>query len=480
MNEMGLYVLSSYFYNKDVDMKYVVTYCASDREAGSNPLWHSSILLSKLDEEKKLLEVIDNWGFYGVPTTQRDNSWSSRLKIKIGLDVDLKGNHGILRHEELRFLDLGRGLHGVSFELTKEQFELLQTKCQEMVRDQNAAISEVVDTQGLAGKPQEKTRIYAHEHLSTLIYSLEKLKAEQNKREPRLKPFELILSWGLTGPGLHHSYTCKSQVLALLSHVLSPEQIDRLTEGGKHPTIPRYSGPMESFSLHSTGPLRQHKKASGEVVHYRDFKDHDVKLYWTVPPQELEALSQDTIDLFQIDDEYCDEVKKLVRRLQHLEWFLRNVSAPVGYEQYKAGLIAQIIDAYKAFSIIEPKQISSTLPGWKSFAYSLFSWPRNDEEKSLKMKIRNAKMLFNSLYMAIVDNWRIEDNQIETVEGSTQEKEGEDLKSSTFEAFVAYLPEQDQKYLCRILGRTYVKDDSLSETEEDEEENGIELSAAIS
>jgi hypothetical protein len=445
-------------------MKYFVTYCASDREAGSNPLWHSTILLSVLDEEKKTLEVIDNWGFYGVPTTKRDNSWSSRLKIKIGLDVDLQGNHGILRHEELRFLDLGRGLHGVTFELTQEQFELLQNKCKQMVHDQYAAINEVVDTQGLEGKAQDKTRIYAHEHISNLIYSLEKLKAEQYKRESRLKPFELRLSWGLMGPGLHHSHTCKSQALALLSNVLSEEQIARLTENGKHPTIPRYSGPMESFSLHSTGPLRQHIKASGQVVHYRDFKDPEVKLYWTVPPQELEALTQDTIDMFAIPDDYCDELKKLVRRLQHLEWFLRNVSVPVGYEHYKARLIEQVIDAYKAFSVIEPKPSVSSSSSWSNLAYSLFSWPRNDDERTLQNKINHGKMLLNSLYMAVVDHWRIEKGD-----------EPQDLNSSSLEAIASYLTERDQELLCRIIGRTYVPGEPA---DEEDDESNLELAVA--
>lgn len=445
-------------------MKYFVTYCASDREAGSNPLWHTTILLSILDEGKKALEVVDNWGFYGVPTTKRDNSWSSRFKIKIGLDVDLQGNHGILRHEELRTLDLGRGLHGVTFELTQEQFESLQNKCQLMINEQDAAINEVVDTQGLQGKAQEKTRIYAHEHISHLIYSLEKLKAEQNKRESRLKPFELRLSWGLTGPGFHHSYTCKSQALALLSNVLSEEQIARLTENGKHPTIPRYSGPMESFSLHSTGTLRQHTKASGQVVYYRDFKDPGVKLYWTLPPQELEALTQETIDLFALPDDYCDDAKKLVRRLQHLEWFLRNVTVPVGYEHYKAGLIEQVVVAYKAFSVIEPKSPANTSSSWNNLAYSLFSWPRNEDERTLQNNIHHGKMLLNSLYMAIVDQWRIEEGE-----------DPRDLNNSALEAIASYLTERDQELLCRIIGRTYVPGEPV---DEEDNESSMELAVA--
>ncbi|WP_277619311.1 hypothetical protein [Legionella norrlandica] len=165
-------------------MKYAVTYCTFDREAGGNPLWHSCILLSQLDETNKLLEVVDTWGFYGLPTTNRSDSWFDQLKIKIGLDVDLVGNHGILKHEELRFLDLGCGLHGVTFELTKQQFDFLQKKCMETANDQEKAINEFVETQGIKGKPPEKTRIYSHEQFSRLIYETEKIKAEQQGREP--------------------------------------------------------------------------------------------------------------------------------------------------------------------------------------------------------------------------------------------------------------------------------------------------------
>ena len=137
-------------------MKYAATYCTFDKEAGANPLWHSCILLSKLDEEKKLLEVVDNWGFYGLPTTQPGNSLINQLKIRMGLDIDLQDNHGMLRHEEIRYLDLGCGLHGTTFELTREQFDLLQKKCQDMAAEQDQAINEVVVFRESKGNPQSK------------------------------------------------------------------------------------------------------------------------------------------------------------------------------------------------------------------------------------------------------------------------------------------------------------------------------------
>ncbi len=454
-------------------MKYAVTYCTFDHEAGANPLWHSSILLSKMDETTKQLEVVDNWGFYGVPTTQRDDTWFNRLKLKIGLDIDLVGNHGMLRHEEIRFLDLGSGLHGVTFELIEEQFNHLQEKCREMHEGQKQAIKEIVEPLQLKEKSPETTKIYPYEHRSQHIYQLEKIRAEEQQRPPRLQPFEVRVTWGLTGPSFATSNTCKSQSIALLRHVLSDEQIARLTVNNSHPTIPKHSGPVERIYLHSTGPLRQHQKSSGDVVYYRDAqKDPDVKLYWTVPPQELEALSEDTIKLLEIDEEYCQTVKIIAGRLQQLEWLLRNAVVPDRYKAYQEPLIQRVVEHYKAFSIIEPKQEALKLSGLQSFAYSLFSWPRSSEERSLQNKINNAKMLFNSLYMTIVDGMKIDDRF--PMEGASEQAVAASSESvpdeNPLESLAYHLSVNDKKALCSIIGRNYIEEEIISAEFSDEDD----------
>lgn len=448
-------------------MKYFATYLVFDREAGANPLYHSCILLSKTDEGEKQLEVVDNWGFYGLPTTGDKTTLVNKLKLKIGMDVDLQGNHGMLRHEEIRFLDLGYGLHGVTFELTQEKFNALQTNCLTMVAEQESAIKEVVDTQGIKGKPLEETRIYPQEQYSQVIYQLEKIKAAQKGQPPRLKPFELCLTFGLWGPGLETSNTCKSQAIALLSTVLSKEQIDRLTEGGSHPTVPRFSGPMEdNIILHSTGTLRQHKKSDGSIVYYRDWKDADVKLFWTLPPQELEALTEDTVKRFEIDEEYCTDVKSAVRKLQSLEWLFHNAVVPEHLKNYKELLIEEIIASYKGFFSIEPKQQTGKINGWQGFAMTLFSLPRDKEEMKLLEKLKEAKKLFNSLYMAMADNWEIDGNSpLELDESENQNPEETSVFYNSLEAIAAYLSKENKIKLCQILGRTYTEDDSLTDEE---------------
>ncbi|WP_298627657.1 hypothetical protein [uncultured Legionella sp.] len=454
-------------------MKYAVTHCTFDGEAGANPLWHSCILLSRMNENTKQLEVVDNWGFYGVPTTNRDNSWINQLKLKMGLDVDLEGNHGMLRHEETRFLDLGRGLHGATFELTEEQFKHLQKKCLEMYEQQQAAINEIVIPLGLKEKPAAETKMYPHENRSLLIYQMEKIRAEENNRESRLKPFEIRVSLGLTGLDFSKSNTCKSQSIALLQHVLSEQQIARLTNNGKYPSIPKYSGPTESIYLHSTGPLREHKKKSGDVAYYRDSsKDKDVKLYWTIPPQELEALSEETIKLLEIDKEYCQSVKTVVGRLQRLEWLLRNAVVPESYKKYQEQLILRVIDYYKAFSIIEPKNDAPKLSGLQNFAYRLFSFPRSAEEKSLQNKIGNATLLFNSLYMSIVDGIKINDTLLMEGEAELDQDDSCDTLAdeNPLELLAYHLSLNDQKALCRIIGRNYLEAEELYEDSSEAEE----------
>lgn len=475
-------------------MIYLVTYSKQNKEAGANLLGHIALLFSEFDENTQQLEVVDRWTFYGLPSTGNTKSCLTRLKISIGLDVDFYGNHGMLRREDMRFLDLGCGLHGVTFELTKENFELLKNNCITMAAEQERAIREVVDSQGIMGKSLEKTRIYPHEQFSPLIYALEKIKAEQQGRESRLKPFELRVSWSLTGPNLHHTSNCKSQALTLLATVLSKKQIDRLTEGGKHPTVPRFSGVLEPIFLHSMGPLLQHRKSSGEVVHYRNSTDPAVKLYWTLPPQELEALSTDTIKLFEVDKEYCPEVKAIVGKLQRLEWLLRNASIPAKYQRNQADLILRVIECYKTFSIIEPKEATEKVSGLTGYIFSLFSLPRDKEELRLQRKITQAKMLFNSLYMAIVDGWKINDSSSSCSSSSSSSSSGtttevseskEEARSvvldTPLEALASYLSTKDQKNLCSIIGRIYCEPELFLDEEEDveEEEDIVSTSASI-
>lgn len=429
-------------------MEYSVTFCVFDHTVGGNPFWHGSFFLSKLDKDKQLLEVADTWGFYGVSSTGDKNSRFEQFKRKNHLDVDLQGNHGMLIHEEVRFMDLGYGLHGYTFELTQQQFEELQKRCTKEKEEQEAAIKEIVgEGQNFRVDPQREGRIYKEEAYSRQIFEMEQIKAKIEERPSRLKPFDFHLSLSLWGPNLKKSNTCKTRSVSLLEGILTEKQLAPF----KNSSLPRFIPGLEPILLHSEGSLRTHTKASGKQVFYRDRKDKDVKLYWSVPPQRFDHLSEDTANMLNIDEEYNKKVKYIVRQLQSLEWLIRNASLPRKYQEYQEDLIKRIINCYRAFAIIEPKK-DTKISGWQGFALSLFSAPRSKEEKKLQDKIHQANLLFNSLYMAIVDGWVIDDAY--PSEASVVE-DAEDY--NPLEALASYLSTEDKQNLCKIIGRNYLE-----------------------
>lgn len=442
-------------------MNYFVTFCAADQDVGANPMWHSSLLLSQWEEGQEKIEVVHNWGFNPMPS--EGGGWANLL-----LGTIWDSNHGLFVEEKTRFYDRGRGLHGTTFEITKDQFDLLEKQWTRLVDDQKAAIQEVMASQGIKGKPEGRVKYYEHEDYSKVIYQLELAKAKQQGRESRLKPFETCVS---LRSGTANSKNCKTQALALLAQVLSEKQINRLTEEGSHPTLPRFSGQMEDLYLHSTGSLRQHQRASGHFEHYREAtKDADVKLYWTLPPQEIETISDNIALLFKMDEDYCQRIKPKIKQLQTLEWLFRDAVLAEEYQPYQAILIEQITDCYEQFSLIRQKPKTEKASGWYGYALTLFSAPKDAEEMRLQRLIERVDYLLNSLYMAIVDCWAI-DTQYPPEQVNSRallmEELQPDCRSNPVEAVANYLPSKDKLALCKILGRSYCDSEwSLEESDE--------------
>lgn len=404
---------------------YTVTFCATDQEVDSNPFWHTCLLLSRFDELTKKMEVVENWGFGGVPANS-PYSFIRQIKHNLGLDTDFYGNHGMLYPEKMRYLERGCGLHGVTFELTEAKFKVLQEKCHQMEQDQNDAINDAVRDLNL--KPASgRVRNYQYEHESQRIYQHELKKAQDEQRSPRLHEFSLFFWMG--------AHTCKAQILKLLYGVITPEQYQRIM--GWHLAVPRLSGTMENIYLHSTGPLSQHQKRSGQMAHYR--KAADAKLYWTLAPQEVETLSQDTYHLFKIHAEHCEEVKHIIRQLQKLEWFFRDAILADVFTVHRNNLIEKIVRLYESFATLEPKKSQVAKNDWSSFWRWMASQPRDVDEKILIDKMNQAKGFIHSLYMAVVDNWDL------------------DTISQDPEALVQCLNEGQQKELCELIGRAFIK-----------------------
>ena len=253
--------------------KYFVTLGAMDQDVHANPMWHSLLLLSKTDEKTGKVKVVDNWGFYGLPSTDSGNPFIRSAKLAIGLDVDFYGNHGMWRHEEARYLDRGKGVHGSTFELTEEQYDQLNNLCRDMESGQQAAIDEAVKELNLS--PLSEYHIYPYENNSVKIFEHE---CKKNPKNPRLHPFIFNLSYSIWGPNFNGSHDCKTQAIELLEQVLTPKQIAVLTENEQHRHLPRKSGPVELLYLHSTGPVKLHHDKHA----YRDLTQ-GAELYWTIP-----------------------------------------------------------------------------------------------------------------------------------------------------------------------------------------------------
>lgn len=512
-------------------MQYLLTYGVIDNEFG-NYLYHSFLVLSILKEGKKV-EVVDTWGFYGLPstsgydlslmssiiknqtlekdkiyikftengfnyitnkmqdcanitndeiagiekiknikeeadkldalrkflpailsiiskkghttTTLRD-AFISKIKKAMHFEIDLKGNHGMLRHEEVRYLDTGAGLHGVTFHLPQEKFNELRNRCVTLEKKQTDAIQKAALTLQL--EPKQDFKIYPYEHYSQDIYLW-----DQQQPNPGLYPFGFELDFTLSGPDFTRSHTCKSQILSLLTGILSAEQINRLTENGKHPTLPWFNGRLEKIYLHSRGPLRKHRKASGEICYYRKLEDQDVKLYWTLPPQEIDTPDSNIKRLLTIDTAYCDTIKKIIHQLQKLEWLFTNAVFPTELTSHQEKVIQHIQKQYEVFSTPHFPHSTKTKDGWQGWLLWSASMARNENEADLIHKINSAKQFINELDFAISNQWEIDKN-LPFGDGSDDTE-----NENPIAALARYLSVDDQKKLCKIIKRGYTAPD---------------------
>jgi len=332
-------------------MKYAVTFCCMDESLDSGKMWHSCILFSKLDEDLNKFEVVNTWGFYGMPATDAPGSFTRRFKGLFRLDVDFNGSHGKWRHEETRYLDQGFGLHGLTFELIEQEFDTLVDYLQNKAEVEDAAICEAAVSLGTPVKT--KPRIHRYEMGHPAIFALEQQKANTEGRPSRLQPFKIVpeLSFDWWPIHFRNSSTCKSNAVEALKEVLTDDKIAGLIDQGKHPSIPRYSGPLETIILHSRGTLSTHKKRSGDIVHFRDYLDTDkIRVFWSVPPQMVDFIEADP--QFKLDERYCEEVKNLVSKLQRLEWTLRNVQVDEHLMPFKQQLIDRVSALYEPFAIV--------------------------------------------------------------------------------------------------------------------------------
>ncbi len=332
---------------------YTVTYGLMDPDADGNPLgWHTFLTLSKLNYKTGLMEVDAVWGFYGVPGT-RTNDCIGRLKVKVSFDLDIMGNHGFLRREDIRFLALGKGLHGKTFALSAEKYDELQQKCEKIFALQNEAIEEIATRNNF--QKLTKYRMYQYEQYSQLIYSIELANARDEGRPSRLHHFGLKISMTAWGPSIHKSKNCKTFAVGLLTGILKEEQIATLVSQGAHPVTPKHSGNLGFFTFFSHGPMRTYEKQrSGEKIYYRDQNDNGVKTYM-IPPQQIEA-SEEICASLKIPENQHQNAMKAIAKLQQIEGLFFNTKLSRENFPKREQLLQKIAEHYEVFAIMKPNR----------------------------------------------------------------------------------------------------------------------------
>ena len=352
-------------------------------EVGANPLWHGCLILSVQMTEDSPVQVVDSVGFYGITPCSDKIKLIRDWKKKLGLDIDLTGGYGELRHEPMRSLDKGVGLEGITFHISKHRFRNLKLHIEEDISKQTSAILEILDlfTEQYYQDPKIKSAIcceLAAEKKShgdkdvrqrifnyvcalvkpelsdglkpnqyttnpSAIYAKELQLAHENNRKPRLKPFEFRLSLTpFTMFTAADSHTCKNESVSLLLRAGIPlEWQNLLQSGSSSDSIPRLSGRdvnAEAFRLHSTGIYATHTKRSGQVIKYREWRpDLDItnpdkpQVFWSLPPNTIvsdytdEDASNEFINNFTLPAATHKQLSNYVKMLQQLhEIFLQS------------------------------------------------------------------------------------------------------------------------------------------------------------
>ncbi len=335
--------------------KYYATYCVLDGEAGSNPLWHASIILSTKDAETSPILVNDAIGLYAQPSSTT-NPLIKGLKHIFGVKFDLQDSHGVLKREDMRYLD-GNGLHGVTFEATAEQFAQLKSICEQRMALEKEAILEL-------NAELHQHGITANGHTR---FIKENALAALQQREPRLHPFHFTVDINSNGFDSSGSYTCKTYALNLLvqSGIISEERRDIIAGNMALHALPRFSQKLRPLRLVSTGEPKAHISSTGKIYYNREW-DNRNKLFWATVPHTLDTELnkyeiQATLNQHQL-------IKNMLTRVRELEMtLLKRLNELDGAHHHKrrhGRLLEQLTrvrSLYEKFSVASENQLPNCL-----------------------------------------------------------------------------------------------------------------------
>ena len=288
--------------------KFYVTYCVMDTDAGANPFGHACLVFSTQANENEPVSVVDSVGFYSQPSTTTNIVMRS-LKSILGLTMDLQEGHGVLQREKLHEID-GNGIHGRSFEATKEQFKVLRRLCKSEIEEGKAAIKHW--DEALGSNSNGYTRYIAEKEL-----------ARQENDQPRLRPFHLEVNLGWDGFDSTQSHICKTRALDLLqeSTIIAQEIRNELDGGSAWCVFPRVTGnTLRPIRLVSTGsPERFESQRTGKVFYNRTWKGNSL---FFASPLNLDKSTPESHGL-TLDSDSFQRMKQILNRIREVEKTLR-------------------------------------------------------------------------------------------------------------------------------------------------------------
>lgn len=353
--------------------KYFVTYMLTTDEAGANPFWHSSLLMSEQSDENAQIEVQHAFGFYSTYPSSTTNPIIKFLKNMLGFKIDLQDSHGHLETEKIRYLD-GEGLRGISFEVSIKKYQQLLTDYQRAKQLEQEAIHD--HTLSLLAK---ELPINGH------TIWLEEQQWVREGHAPRLFAFHIdwTLSLNCETFGLcisPEASTCKTRAIQFLvdAGIIDDRFVTDVL--GKH-ELPRW-GKIDLPPLHfitSGERVREEKtRRDGQTkVYYNRSWENGNRLFWAHAPFIYSNESASTQTSPEQDSEYR-LVGNILKRINELEpLLLKKMDAHQVDERYYQQCEAQIerllqikallqvnnhsqLDPHTAFKILNVAQMTLT------------------------------------------------------------------------------------------------------------------------
>ena len=358
--------------------KYYATYCLiDDAEGGSNPFWHAFLIVSKQEDTKQPIEVKQAIGFYSQPNTDT-NPLVRGIKYIVDLQIDLSGGHGELRKEKMRHID-GNGIHGLSFNISEEQFKALLALFEKRMAAEKEAIQDANAYYLQHGiKPDGQNRLLREREL-----------AEATESEPRLKPFDITMSINTKGIDSSKSHDCKNYALEFLreTDIITTEDYNKILGNNFIHGFPRFNGvSIHPLRLVSTGEPHHYNSTTAKSSKYSRSWEDENQLFWATFPIFMDSTKSDIL----ANNIQQKKIKKVLTEARQLEAKLLHKIQEITLTTVRQQSITNV-DNFEQRRVILQEQLKKV-----QSIYELFK--NADENKvtsKFKQKLYRAEVIFN-------------------------------------------------------------------------------------